>query len=367
MKIETEKIVPMQFLFSIACFIHASSLLSSFFAAITGRDSWLVVLIAFVLSLPILWVYIRLIEDFPGKNLLEMFDLVYGPIAGKIISAIYLWFFLTLASLNLRDLGDFVKQTIMVRTPTVVLFGACAIVCALAIRGGLQVVTRYSATFTVISVFIVILATFFTMGLMKAENFLPMFDLPLKNYVQGTNIVLTIPFGELVVFLMISSNVSGPVKKVKKYLFGGFVLGGLVMLIVVARDTAVLGNIMSFFALPAFETLRMVTLSQALSRMEILFAFILIILLFFKISLLYYISVLSTAQLFKFKSYQPLVLIFGVFITAYAFALYPTTTEHIASGQETVPLIWIPLEFLIPLVTLIVGKIRKFPREEAVQ
>ena len=365
MKIETDKIAPLQFLFSIACFIHASSLLSSFFAAVSGHDSWLAVVFAFILSLPVLWVYTRLIEDFPGKNLLEMFDLVYGPVAGKVVSAIYIWFFLTLASLNMRDLGDFVKQTIMIRTPPVVLFGACAIVCAFAIRGGLQVVTRYSSSFTIIAFLIVILATLFTIGLMKPENFLPMFDLPLKNYIQGTNIVLTIPFGELVVFLMISPNIKCPVKKIKKYMFGGFALGDFVMLIVVSRDTAVLGNIMGFFALPAFETLRMVRLSQALSRLEILFAFILITLLFFKISFLYYLSVLATAQLFKFKSYRPLILVTGVFITAYAFALYPTTVEHVASGRETTPLIWIPLEILIPLVTLIVGKIRKFPQGEA--
>ena len=110
-----------------------------------------------------------------------------------------------------------------------------------------------------------------------------------------------------------------PKQKLRKYVFGGFAIGGATLLLVTLRDTAVLGNTMDFFAMPAFETLRMVSLTQTLSRMEILFAFILITLLFFKITWLYYITVISTAQVLNFRDYRQLVLPVGMIVTVYSF------------------------------------------------
>jgi spore germination protein KB len=70
-------------MFSVACFTQASSLLIAFISAVTMQDSWLVVLIGAVLCLPLIWLYRTLMVTFPGQNLLQVFDEVYGPVAGK--------------------------------------------------------------------------------------------------------------------------------------------------------------------------------------------------------------------------------------------------------------------------------------------
>ena len=360
MKIEKGKISGLHLMFSVSCFLQASTLLTSFFVSISKRDSWIAVLLACVAFLPVLWVYLRLMESHPGKNLFEINDAVFGRIAGRIISAIYTSFFLTLTSLNLRDMGDFVKQTIMSRTPYVVLIGICMVMSAWDVHsGGLRQITKFGFAFTVTSLFIVIFTTVQTAGQMDLNNFLPMFDMPLETYAHSANIILTIPFAELIVFLPIFCNMENPKQKLRKYVFGGFAIGGATLLLVTLRDTAVLGNTMDFFAMPAFETLRMVSLTQTLSRMEILFAFILITLLFFKITWLYYITVISTAQVLNFRDYRQLVLPVGMIVTVYSFILYPNVLAHIASGREIAPLLWLVCEVFLPAVTLLVGKIKK--------
>lgn len=150
MKTQKASITPLQFMFSITCFLRSSSLLSSFFAPISKTDSWLVVLIASVVCLPFLWAFIMLMKAFPGKNLIEINDAVFGRIAGKIISAIYLWFFLTLTSLNLRDLGGFVGKSIMLKTPQIVIITVFILLCAWAVSLGLDIVTRYSVVFVIL-------------------------------------------------------------------------------------------------------------------------------------------------------------------------------------------------------------------------
>jgi spore germination protein KB len=152
------------------------------------------------------------------------------------------------------------------------------------------------------------------------------------------------------------------------YLLGGFLIGGTTLLAIVARDIAVLGKVGPLFALPSFETLRLARVLN-LNRMEILFAIVLVVLLFFKICVLLYVSVLAVAQLLGLKRYHPLVLMLGALIIGYTFFVFPTSVIHASEGRETSAILWVLFEFLLPLLVLIVGRARglhkKQPRQEA--
>lgn len=359
---KTAKISAPQYMLSVACFLQASTLLTSFFIPITKQDSWMGVCLGAVLCLPVIWIYLSLMRRFPDQTLFQIHDQVYGPVIGIIVSILYLGFFVTLTTLNLTDMSNFLHITVLTETPNFVLLSAFFILCAYTVYQGLRVVTRYSALFVLVALVILITSTIFTINLMKLDNFLPMFDQPLVSYIHGTNILLTIPFGEIVVFLMITPYVNRSKKGMSKYLLSGFALGAVTMLVVVFRDTAVLGNTMALFALPSFETLRMVSLAQTIGRIEILYAIALVILLFFKVTLLYYISVRATAHILRFRSYRPLVLVVGAFITTYALFIYTSSVEHASSAREITSILWILYEIILPLMTLLIAKIRKLPR-----
>lgn len=363
MRIDKGGISTFQFMFSISCYILASSLLTAFTTSIVEQDSWIVVIFGVIVGLLFIWIYMTLMKNFPNKNLVEINDLVYGPVIGKIFSCIYVFFFLTLSSLTLKDLGDFIGAAIMPDTPTIVIFISFMLICAWAVKGGIQVVTRYSLFFTLAALLIAIATIFLTFNHMNFNNFLPIFNQPIIKYVQGTHIITVIPFGELVVFLMIAPNIERANKGIKKYFILGFLIGGMGMILVVLRDIAVLGNTITLFSLPSFETLRLTSISTTLSRMEVLFAVILIILYFFKMCFLYYVTVLAISQIFKLDSYKNLVVGVGVIMTIYSFNLYSSIIQHIEYGSNITPFQWFIYEFLLPSITLIVAKIRKVPEK----
>lgn len=365
MRIDTAQISGTQLLFTVSCFLKASSLLTAFLVGVTLQDSWIVILFSILLCVPLILLYRALMLRFPDRNLIQILEDVYGPVAGKIIGILYAWFFITLTSLNLMDLGNFAKLTIMEETPAVVLVVLCVLVSAWAVSYGLRVVVRYSLLFAVTVLTILIVSVLLVMNQIDPQNFLPMFDLPVKKYIQGTHIVTTIPFGEIVVFLMITPNVRLSRRDLTKCLFWGFALGAFSMMLVILRDIGVLGNTLPLFTLPEFVTLRLVNLGPAFSRMEILFAIILIMLLFFKITFLYYVSVIAVAQLLRVKAYRRLVLAAGALFIAYGFTLYPNPVEHAASAREITPTVWTLFEILLPLLTLIVAKLRKLPKVPA--
>ena len=109
MNAHANKISAAQFMFSIACFLQSSSLLTAFFTPILEQESWIVVCFGFILCLPLIAIYLGLMRDFPDQNLFQIHDTVYGRFGGKIVSALYFWLFMTLMSLNLRDVDDFLK------------------------------------------------------------------------------------------------------------------------------------------------------------------------------------------------------------------------------------------------------------------
>jgi spore germination protein KB len=361
---EENKITASQFMFSVACFLQASSLLTGFFGPITMQDSWLTVCFALLLVTPVCLIYLKLMQTFPELNLLEIYDRVYGPVLGKMLAWFYIWFFYTLTAINLRDVQDFLNLTIMVETPRVVLLVVFIFLCAYAVYNGVKVVTQYSSLFVFIFMIVLVIGTIFTINHMNMENFLPVLTLPARNYLHATNIVLTIPFGELVVFLMIAPSVQKVNGGLGKYLFSGLAMGGFAYLVAVFRDTSVLGNTIALFAFPSFETLRMVNLFQALSRLEILFALVFIILLFFKVSFLFYVSVKALAYVFAFKSYRSLVMLSGALLFTYALFVYISTVDHAIYATETTPQLWLLLEAIIPFLTLMLAKLRKLPQRE---
>lgn len=354
---------PAQFMFSVVCFIHSSAMLTGFFAPISKQDSWAAVILGFTLCIPFLLVYISLMKRFPGKSLVGINDLVFGPVAGKVVSCMYLWFFLTLTSLNTRDLTNFVQKTIMQKTPDIIVFVFFIAICGWAVRHGIEAVVRYNVFFAIAAIGIAICATLFTSNLMRLDNFLPILDQPPIHYIHSGHIISTIPFGETVAFLMITPNIKLPKEKYGRYFLGGFAIGGAILLSVVLRDTAVLGNMMWHFSLPAFETFRVVNISQALSRIEILFAIILILLFFSKVIFLYYVTVLTTAQILRLDSLKPLVLSIGSFIIVYALILFFSSMQQAASGAQTAPFFWLVFELILPLITLVVAKLRGFPQK----
>lgn len=366
MSIDKNRISGTQFMFAVTCFLQSSTLLTAFLASVTLQDSWLVVLFGIVVCLPLIWLYRTFMVMFPDRNLLQIFDEVYGPVAGKIFGILYAWFFITLASLNLMDMGDFVKLTLMDETPNSVLVLLCMLVAAWAVKFGIHVVMRYSVLFATVSFIIMAASVLLILNQVNLQHFLPMLEQPPVKYVQGTHIIVTMPFGELVAFLVITPSLRLSRREVTKYLYWGFVLGGITLLGMKLRDIAVLGNTFQIFTLPPLVVLRLVNMGEAFSRMEILFAVVLIMLLFFKITFLYYVSVVTVAQLMKVKTYRHIILAMGALIIAYGFTLYPCPVQHAASARETVPIIWTLFEILVPLLTYFIARLRKLPKAKEV-
>jgi len=361
--IEKGKISAYQFAASISCFIMSSGLVISFFMRVTRQDSWMIVPAGFLITLLLVLVYSFLLNRFPGKNLIEINDIVFGPVFGRVISVLYLFFFFSVTCLNLRDMGNFVSGFILTETPLIAVIAVFVYVIAWAARNGIETIARGTSIIIVVTGGLILFNTFLLLENMDLKNLLPMFAFSLKEYVQSTHIATTIPLGEIFVFTMIAPFVKEP-EKVKRSYILGLTFGASFLQFILIRYILVLGPLNAIVVLPNYESVRLIEIGNIITRNELLYGFLVILMLYIKISILFYATILGASQVLRLKSYKPLAAPFGVIAAIFAVIVFDSAMEHAFWGLHASAPYATLFQIILPLVTA-VAALRKNTRQAA--
>lgn len=140
-------------------------------------------------------------------------------------------------------------------------------------------------------------------------------------------------------------------------------MGGVTLLIVTVRNTAVLGITSTILTSPSFEAVRLIDIAKIITRLELLVAVVLLVTLFIKVSIFYYATVLGMAQLLRLRSYLPLVLPIGIISISITVFMYDSPVEEAYNGANIWPIWTIPFQLLIPPISLLTAKIRRLPKQ----
>lgn len=357
MKIEKGIISSSQLMFLIIGLIEASTLTGAFISGITKQDTWIVLLAGFMICLFLLWVYTSLSKKFPGRNLIEINDEIYGHNSGKIMSILYIYYFWFIIPANIRFITDFFSTYLFPETDISVFEILIIIICMYTLKKGIEVIARAGFILTILAIIVSIFITLVTIKDMQLSNFLPFFQMNFKEFTQGTNLMVSVPFGEIVVFLMIFPCVN-EIKQVKKFAFVGLIIGFVFFLAVIFRNISILGNISSIQVLPSYQVAKNINIGDIIERTEVLVAVVLLFNVFFKICIFYYATVLSIAQVFKLRCYKPLVIPVGVISSILSMTMFTSTVDEVYAASIYSVFV-IPFIIIFPVISLIIASIRK--------
>ncbi len=361
MKYERGRISGQELLFSVFCFMQGTMLRSGYIISVTRNDSWAMAFTGLLLTLPIVAIYAALLRRFPGKSLIEIDDIIFGPVLGRFVSVLYLFFFLSLCALNTRDLGNFVVGYMMPETPVVAVIILFLLACVYAIHKGIESLMRLSALFCILTVGAVVVNSIMILKDVQLDFLKPFFRLPLMKYVQGTVSVTAVPMGEILAFTMIAPML-GKRQKAGKPLALGLTFSAVFMAVVMLRDIMTLGPLVSIVSLPSFESVRYVSLAGILTRMESIYAVILTILFLFKVCILMYAFILGLSELLNFDSYPRLILLSAALVALYSLFVFESVMENMDWGATAAPFFSLTFEFLLPAVSLAVALLRRLNR-----
>ncbi|MNW30586.1 Spore germination protein YndE [compost metagenome] len=331
----------------------------SVMTAYANQDGWIAGLISIPLGLAVLWMMLRVYRLYPDLTLVESAMKITGKWFGGVITIFYLFFFLMLGSVYVREIEDFMCTQIYERTPGNVIRFMAVIIIVYGLKLGLKTIGR--AAELMFPLFVLFLSALLILLLPDShiDKLYPVLSTTsIKDLMHASFFGIFYPFGEMIVFLMVLPKVKRQSHMTRDMLVATLV-AAIALNFILFLSLTVLGLYFSkhhFYA--AYILAQKINVANILQRIEALMAVTWVISTYFKIALYHYALAVGISQLCKLKNYELLVLPLGFVIFAMSEILSPTIVFYV----KTMPPYWVDWNFtsafLIPLVLLIVHAIR---------
>jgi spore germination protein KB len=356
-----EKISSFQFFILVIMYVVGSSVLyiPTVLAANAKEDAWIVGIIGGIIGVGIVFLYVKTAEASQGKDLIQMYDSVFGFILGKVFTVIFCFFCLILASLILRGIGDFMVTQIMPETPIEIIMGLFIFFVIFAQKYGVEVFARSAEIFFPWIIFLFSFGVSMILPDVQFNRILPILDNGIKPILKGTFSYLGFPYLECVLLLMILPYCN-QFKLAKKSWVLGTVIGAIILLIPVVLSLMVLGpETTARQSYVTYVLAKKMGVPHVFERMEVIIAIFWIITIFYKLLLCSFSLTKSVGALLKVEDEKILTFPLGIFIFCTA----------IISGEDVVYLndfssnVWpffaLQTGLLLPLFILLILKVKK--------
>ncbi|WP_339060154.1 endospore germination permease [Tepidibacillus marianensis] len=324
------------------------------------QNGWISIILGTVVALVIISIYLAIAHRFPNQTLVEIFQTLFGRWLGKTIGLLYVWFFLHLTSLIVRNALDFVTTAIMPETPVIV-FGIMAILLLLLVTyQGIEGIGRSNEFFTPIAVGGFWLTILLTIPDMKIENLSPIFTESFKPILRGMISTLGFPFSELVVFLMFLPFVNNRTH-LKGIMRTGVIIGGFTLFIDVLSTILVLNIRPTEWSIYApLLVARIINIADFLTRVEAVLSLSFVLMIFIKMSVSFYASVLAIAQVFELKDYRSIIVPMLFMVLTLSIILNENIVDILQYTEKVSTPYTLFFGFVIPLLVLGVTYIKQW-------
>jgi spore germination protein KB len=358
--LEKGKISIKQFTLLVILFTVGTSILivPSGLASHAKKDAWIAAILGTGIGLLFVWLYTYLGKYFPKLTFVELSEKILGKWLGKIVSLLFFTYVFILASLLLRNIGDFLITQILPETPIQAINILFLGIVILGTRLRIEVLGRTAEIFfpwVILFFFILVVSV---SPQIKWENIQPMFEGGIKPIMRGAIPFVGTLFMQLVVFLMITPYVDRT-EKVKKGLLVGTLIGSIILIIVVALSILVIDPSTTAIQMyPSYVLAKTISIGHFFQRVESLMAGIWFISSFFNITVCFYSASLGLAQTLKLKDFNVLMIPLGTIMIVFSILLYPNTAYFLTFLDKYWTYYASTYSLFLPVLILLVLKIR---------
>lgn len=317
-----------------------------------GHHGYFALSISYLGFLVIFSLYYLLNRLAPGKNLFSINTIAFGKWLGVIVNLFYATYFFILTALIIANFVSFINSVILVQTPKALLTVFLVFTTAYAVNKGFESIARASEILVVIVVIIAITITLLLIEKFDFSNFLPLWPSNWGAIFKSSFNVLVFPFGETIVLLAVFYQFD-KTKKVFPSYFWGSLLAFVVLLQVVVRNTAVLGEFCKYSSYPAYDAARLANVAQIISRVEVLISINYMFAGYIKVTSTYYVLCRALKEIFSLPSYKRLVFPLGALISLTVISHQSTIVQNLFFVIEIYPYYAIIPQFFIMLIAAV--------------
>ncbi|OEF95635.1 GerAB/ArcD/ProY family transporter [Desulfuribacillus alkaliarsenatis] len=345
-----------QAIFTIVMFITGSAIIFGVGGG-AEQDIWIVIILSMLLVIPVLIMYARILEFYPGENLFTISKIVFGTFFGKFIIMLYTWYAFHLGGLVLRNFSEYIQIVSFPETPQIFTLTLMTIVTIYFVKSGIEVIGRWTVLFFPILLLVSLLVIMLSIPIMNPIYIRPTFEYGIMPVISNTSTVFAFPFAETVLFIMVFDKINGKVGLRKVYLYSLLIAGSMILLSSV-KNVLVLGSAASLYYFPAHTAARLIEVGTFLQRIEVLTAIICIACGLIKISICLLVATRGIAALFNINDNKIFVFPTGLLMMSFAVIIYNNTIEMFSWATEIYKYYALPFQLLIPLILWLVLEIK---------
>lgn len=317
------------------------------------QDIWIAYFVSLAASLPLVWMYARMMSHMPGKDIFGIFESLLGKPLTKVFLILMTIYLFQHLSYVLRHFSEYINVAGMPGTPIISSMLTMGFLCALGVFYGIEVLGKWSEWFLIMVATFILLTALLLIGNMRIDNLRPALEYGFGPVAKGTWSLISFPFGQIVAFLFIL-----PPMKSKKKPYRIFVIGlitGFVLIFISSISNVLVQgwqNVARLFY-PTFSTLAIIRVGNFIQRLEIVATTIFMVTVFLKAAVLLMGIVKSLASIFNLDRYG--FIIFPVVLLAinYGYNAYSGNLEHFTGIMVYVPYFTTFYQILIPFIFFI--------------
>ncbi|MGO4886794.1 endospore germination permease [Anaerobacillus sp. MEB173] len=321
------------------------------------RDMWVSPIWGSLVGFVVVCITYQLHKQYPNETVIEYSEHIVGRILGKVFGLLYILFYIHGCGLVIREYGEFIVGTFLLKTPEVVVYGSMVIVCAFAVRGGLEVIARCAQLFfPVVLLLFLLIVIFLTLDL-NPTNMLPIFEKGVMPSIAGA----AAPAAWFSQYFLMAFMLPYLTDREKGLKWGNYSVLSVLFLLVITNFTALFlfGDIVADLLYPVMDAGRYIRVAEFFTHLESVVMAIWILGAFIKISVFYYAIALGTAQWLKLSEYKSIVMPLGFLLVLVGIWTAPNLTElKYYLGTSTVFYL-LSMQFVLPGALLIIDSVRK--------
>ncbi|GFZ33642.1 spore germination protein KB [Clostridium zeae] len=356
-KISSRQFIRMMILFQLGSAIAIP------LATSAKQDAWIVILLGMAFGTILTFMYLNIFKKTEGNNLARILEELLGKRLGKLISLLYIAYFLYTANRVINDFRIIIKSTALPQTPNIMVIFIMSVPVIYCSYLGIEAMGRGAVLLYKVVIFtIVILFGFaFVNKLPKLERLEPVLEYGWGPIIKVLfPLAIAVPYGETITFMNIYSNVvDKDVYKIRKTVLFSNVISGLILALTSVINIAIISaTIVELSIFPILKTVGSIQIGTFIQRLDVLAILLLMLGGFYKILIFFYCSVEMTITVFEVDlKYRNIpIVILGTIMILLSYYLMVNPIQHFHIGLDIVPLyVHIPLQFIVPGILFIIS------------
>jgi len=323
------------------------------------RDAWVCMVIGLAAGLLVISLFVSASRLNPKLTLVELNERILGKWAGTSVSILFLGYGLLCISAHLREIGDFATSQIMSDTPVEAIHILLLLLIIMGVRLGLETFTRVAELFFPWFFLFFVVFTLSFIPDIDPHKIQPVFDQGIKPVLRGSIACVAFPFMDLFMFMMIFPSVN-KTNEVRRAMFFGAILGGIVLIITVTLTILVVGaEPVARNMYPSYDLAKRISIGEFFRRIEAILAIMWIITVYFKVTVYFYALNLGLGQVLKLKEDRMLLLPLGMIIFTISLVIAPNVAYYNNFAAKYWPYMELTFSVFLPLLLIAGNAVRK--------